>query len=134
MNSFNAIIEYGKAWISLVKDHYHLFMLEAKLTKLSILPFITSCLLGLMFLTTLWMIFLITIAYFAFFFTHNVWLALLLTFLMNGLALIITVRYLRNFYNNLGFKKTKAHLASYRQLQLEFPYEYNGHKRDSLQN
>jgi uncharacterized sodium:solute symporter family permease YidK len=106
-----------------MKDHLDLFLLEIKLAKLSILPLISCSVLCLLLFSTLWIIFLILIGYLIFLFDLNFLSALLCVFAFNAIVLLITLRYVKVFYKNFHFEKTREHWKTYQQLQLEFEHD-----------
>lgn len=98
---------------SLIKDTYALFVLEAKLAKLSVYPLILSFVMLLPLLISLWLLCtgllgwgLLALVH------HNVYLVLAILLVLHVLILVLLLRNCNNKLKTMSFAKTRSVLSA----------------------
>lgn len=119
----HSLIHYFSAWFRLVKDHFALFVCEAKLAKLTVWSYLISFVLLIMFLMGCWFALVIIAAYALYVWTGSIWIALVTAWLLNVIAMGVMVWVNNFFYKRLTFEKTRQYLKVYKRLKLEHENE-----------
>lgn len=110
----NPIENFASAWFNLVKSHFKLFKLEAKLAKMSLLPLIISGVAVLLLGFSLWLVVLVMIACLIFEGTHRLWLGVLIDLLLSGVLTAIAVYLVLKYASRIQFKETMKNLLHFR--------------------
>jgi lysylphosphatidylglycerol synthetase-like protein (DUF2156 family) len=119
MNAYDALVAYFTAWFRLVKNHVDLFLLEAKLFRISLWSYLITGIFIVVFLVGLWLSLLASIGFIVYSYAHNVWIACLSSLLLAGVATFVTFIVNFRIAKKLTFERTRAHWASFKHFKIE---------------
>lgn len=100
------------AKLAALKDLFTMIRLEARLAGLSIFPLLVSVCMLFVVLMTVWLFASLLMGYGIFLLIHkNIFLSLILVFLINLMLFAILLRYLLFNIKNMSFEKTRAYFS-----------------------
>jgi hypothetical protein len=105
----------AQTWLKLVRSQTRLFLLEAKLARNSIMPFLGLVLLLIVLIACLCIVTLSVILYGIYFLNGNLLFSLLLVELICIVSCLVVVWLCLRFYRQLQFSKTRRHLKAQTQ-------------------
>lgn len=118
MELIEQLTNYGKAWLRLTKGHVRLFVLEFKLAKSSIIPFIVSLFLLSILILSTWLSFLTFIGYEIYSYSHSILWSLISVLLINILCLMMIGTFVLIYLKQISFTRTRSNLQAYKKLEL----------------
>lgn len=119
MDIFERLLNYANAWLRLTKSQIKLFVLEFKLAKASVVPFLIVLFFLSILIISTWFSLLTFIGYEIYIHSQSMFWALLSVLIINIASLIIIAIFVFIYLKQISFARTRSKLQSYKKMELQ---------------
>lgn len=125
MHLLHEIEGYFSHRLAALQSFYTLIKLESKLAVLSLLPALISVVCLVVVLPSLWLSISVLLAYGIFYYSGQLWIAIVSVSLLNLVLCMGLIKFLLYNFKNMSFERTREYLQASRSQALEVHHASN---------